>query len=119
MEEIIAIKVEDGKRGRTAFLTWGRSFDPVDPEPLLEAVAKGLKRFGITKVKRIEVCGTLQEVKGFPYFFESLSLMTMKGIPFGKSSYGLWRTKMQGGIAQGREMYCLGFLKKGKRASTV
>jgi len=50
MEDIIAIKVVDRKKGTVAFLTWGRVFHPTDPVPLKHALAGVLSHFGLSSV---------------------------------------------------------------------
>jgi hypothetical protein len=37
MEDVVAVKLLDRKRGDWALLTWGRVYDRVDPQPLLDS----------------------------------------------------------------------------------
>ncbi len=44
MEDIVALRVTLNTGADRFFLTWGRVFDPVDPEPLIEVVKPHLVR---------------------------------------------------------------------------
>lgn len=48
MDNVVAIKVRDAKRGWVGLITWGRLWDPVDETELLRAVVRHLSGFGIT-----------------------------------------------------------------------
>ena len=109
MEEVVAIKVLDGKRRPHFFLTWGRVFDPVDPEPLLSAVRERLRQFGIHAVRSVRVCGTLQAAADQPYFYEALMIYSQQRVPYGKA-YSKWRATRRKQIEAGNEIYYLGKL---------
>lgn len=104
MEEIVAIKVTHGKGKKDFFLTWGRTFDPVEHAQLLHAVGKNLKKYGIKNIKKLLLLDSLKEVFRERYFFEHYFLMAQKKIPFGKG-YNRWRKAMNKKITQGYEIY--------------
>jgi hypothetical protein len=107
MEDIVAIKATDSRGKRHFFLTWGRSFDRVDPKPLLTAVRPGLAQFGLSVVRNLDVCPTLQEASGQPYFFEALLAFSQKPIPYGKK-YSAWKAACRKKILSGKDIYYLG-----------
>ena len=73
MEDIVAIRVIDSRGKKHFFVTWGRVFDAVDPKPLLDAVRSSLPKFGgMSAIRSIRVCETLQEAADQPYFYEAL-----------------------------------------------
>jgi len=108
MEDVVAIKITDRKKGQVAFLTWGRVFDRTDPKPLEKAVANGVKHFGFVNVISIAVCDSLQEVRACEYFFEGLIAISWRPIRFKKNTYKPWAEKMRKSIARGKELYFLG-----------
>ena len=107
MEDIIAIKATDSRGKRHFFVTWGRAFDPVDPTPLLSAVRPALARFGLSAIRRLEVCSTLQEASEQPYFFEALLAFSQKRILSGKARRA-WSAARRKQIAAGKDIYYLG-----------
>ncbi|MBI1870247.1 MAG: hypothetical protein HYS07_03535 [Chlamydiae bacterium] len=109
MEDIVAIKVKDKVKGVVAFLTWGRVFDRLDPEPLLAAVSHSLVNFGLKKVVEMNVCECLQEVSGHAYFFEALVAMSRKQIPTQGSKYKAWLMTKRKEITRGKEIYYIGY----------
>jgi len=118
LEDIIAIKISDKKRGKAAFLTWGRVFDPTDPEPLKVAVAcAAAKRFGFHDIISIEICESLQDAAGHKYFFEALFALGYKSMPFGRRSHKFWAAKMRRAIRSGKELHLLGPQQFGQRSS--
>src|SRR4051812_15683190 len=109
MQDIVAIRVVDKKRGKAAFLTWGRVFDSTDTTALRDVVAKvAAARFGFRHIVSVEVCECLQEVGRYKYFFEALAAFSGKRIPFGRKTYGPWAAKMRKAIKSGKELYLLG-----------
>jgi hypothetical protein len=72
MEDVVAVRFQDAERGEGGVLTWGRVFDPVDPTPLLEAIARILPRAGFKAASDIRICGSLREARQFRYFYEGL-----------------------------------------------
>ena len=76
MEDVVAIKATDSRGKRHFFLTWGRVFDRTDPRQLLDAVRPSLSQFGLSRVRQLEICPTLQDASDQPYFFEALLFFT-------------------------------------------
>jgi hypothetical protein len=107
MEELVAIKVVDAKRSAHFFITWGRVFDAVGPEPLVSAVRRQLRQFGIHAVRSIRICDTLQEAADQPYFYEALIAFSQQRVPYGHA-YPKWRTTRRKQIEAGKEIYYLG-----------
>jgi hypothetical protein len=107
VEDIVAIKAIDSRGKRHFFVTWGRVFDPVDPQPLLSAVRPALSRFGLSTIRRLEVCSTLQEASEQPYFFEALLAFSQKRVPSAKARRA-WSAARRKQIAAGKDIYYLG-----------
>ena len=107
MNEIIAIKLEDGKKGKAAFLTWGRVFDSIDTTSVERKIVDAAKKFGFRDVKSVSVCDSLQGVSRYPFFYEALVSISWKPIPFGKK-YKAWAAKKRREISAGKEIYFLG-----------
>ncbi len=72
MEDIVAVKVIDGAGKPHYFMTWGRVFDAVNPEPLLQALIPHLSKFGISSFSTISLCLSLREASNELYFYEAL-----------------------------------------------
>lgn len=113
MEHIVGIKGKDTILGQAGFITWGRIFHPVDPQPLLDAVMKHIATFGLRNIESLELCDSLQEVAAFPYFYEALFEFSQNIIPGGKE-YTSWKTKKKKEMQCGREIYFLGLTKEQK-----
>ena len=107
MDDLVAVKVTDEEGGLHYFITWGRIFDAVDPQPLLEAITPHLSVFGIKNLTGISLCCSLREASSQPYFYEALFVFGQKKIPFGKR-YECWRKKQKKAIKKGKEIYYLG-----------
>ena len=107
MEEIVAIRATDSRGKKHFLITWGRAFDPVDARRLLDAVRPALSQFGISAVRTLEVCSTLQEASDQLYFFEALVAFSQKHIPSGKA-LASWRAACRRKIAAGKDIYYLG-----------
>ena len=104
MEDIVAIKVTNKKGKKFYFITWGRTFDTVNPRPLLKEISKHLEKFGIHNVKSIHLAKTLLEASEEIYFYESFFEMAQKRIPFGKK-YKNWCNAINKKIMEGKEVY--------------
>lgn len=89
MENIVAVKVIDAEGKSHYFLAWGRVFDAVDAEPLLEAIRPHLTQWGIRDCVSIELCRSLSEAASQPYFYEALFDLSQQKIPYGKK-YEAW-----------------------------
>jgi hypothetical protein len=108
MEDIVAVRVTLTSGRSRYFLTWGRIPEAIDPQPLLAIVRDNLDRFDLGgEPKAVDLCPTLQEASGAPYFFEALFQMGQKPIPFGPG-YKPWRKRMLLAIQSGSELYYLG-----------
>src|SRR5215472_13441052 len=91
MEDVVAIRVTDSSGTQHYFVTWGRVFDEVDPQPLLTAIKATAPQFGIEDISHAEVCKTLQAASSEPYFYEALLSFSGQKIPYGKT-YGKWKS---------------------------
>ena len=107
MEDIVAVRVTLDTGERRYFLTWGRVFDAVEPEPLVEAVRPHVSRTAGGEVTAVEVCTSLQEASTAPYFYEALFHLSQRTIPFGPG-YEEWRARMQERMSAGKEIHFLG-----------
>lgn len=107
MEDLVAVKVTDDAEVDHYLITWGRIFDRVDPNPLLEAITPHLSSFGIKKFTRMSLCRSLRDASSQPYFYEAMFLFGQKKIPFGKN-YTAWQKKQKKAIRKGQEIYYLG-----------
>lgn len=72
MEDVVAVKVRDRKRGEWALVTWGRVYDAVDETPLLDALRRIAPRLGFAALEDVTVCYHLGEVREYQYFYEAL-----------------------------------------------
>ena len=111
MDDIVAIKVRDAKARIHYFLTWGRTFDRVDPNELISVVRKHVSKFGIKNVTSMTVCDSLQEASATRYFYEAMFHISQEKIPFGKSTYGPWCAKMRRQMLSGRQLFYCGVPK--------
>lgn len=90
------------------YVTWGRLFSAVDPEPLIAAVQPHITKQELGEdVTSIRVCNTLQEASSGPYFYEALFEFAQRPIPFGKG-YDAWAAKKRKQLKKGKELYYLG-----------
>jgi hypothetical protein len=81
MDDIIAIEIKDEKKGKAAFLTWGRVFERVDVSIIQRKIADVAPNFGFYDVRSVSVCDSLRDVAHYPYFYESLIHISWKPIP--------------------------------------
>ena len=103
----------DAKRKTHFVLTWGRAFDAVSPGPLLSAVGRHLRQFGIDAVRSIRICDTLRAAADQAYFYEALLVFSQQRVPYGKA-YPKWRATRRKQIEAGKEIYYLG--KRGTKS---
>src|SRR4051794_40568814 len=106
MEDIVAIKAVDKSGKKHFFLTWGRTFDRVDPEPLLAAVRPNLPQWGLHHVRSLELCYSLQDASSAPYFYEAFFMMSQERIPFGPK-YKSWQAAKRKRISTGKNIWYL------------
>ena len=117
MDDIVAVKAIDKRKGEVAFLTWGRTFNVIDGEPLLEAIRPHLKSYGIGSRSKLRLCDTLQEVASYTYFFEAYSqLIAMFALA--KDKKGFLASKRRA-ILRGQDVFFIQgeWHKRGKWAS--
>jgi hypothetical protein len=72
MNDIIAIQVKDRKKGKAAFITWGRVFDRLDTSVVERKIADAAEKFGLRDITSISICDSLQDVAQYPFFYEAL-----------------------------------------------
>lgn len=109
MEDIVALRVRVGGQQRDRFiLTWGRVFGRTDPTELVTVVKSHIAQFSLGgPMETVELCASLQEASGAPYFFESFFKMCQQQIQFG-DAYDAWAVQMRDRIQNGRELHYLG-----------
>jgi hypothetical protein len=108
VEDLVAIEVRT-KRGQFCyFLTWGRIQDAVDPAPLAELILSVADQFSVPGAPdSARVCGSLQEARGAPLFYEGLFEFAQRPIPFGPD-YETWRIETDAKMRTGKEIYFAG-----------
>jgi hypothetical protein len=114
MDDVVAIKASFADGSTRYCMTWGRPFDAVDPNRLLDAVRPHLGSVDEEGVS-LRVCDTLQEASATPYFFEALIHFSQRPIPFG-AGYETWAEQKRDAIQRGKEIYFLGTRRTGSRA---
>jgi hypothetical protein len=110
MEDVVAIKIRDVRRGWVGAMTWGRLWDPIDDRELLEAIKRHLSGFGIEEPVEIQLCSSLREIESGEYFYEALLKFSWKPPAFGPR-YEDWRAERKAALEQGREIYFVGSLR--------
>jgi hypothetical protein len=100
MEDVVAIRVTDSRGKQHFFLTWGRAFDRVDPDLLLATVRRTLPQFGLSTIRGLDVCRSLQDASGQTYFYEAL-------LAFSQKRTVSMRTR-RARVAAGKDIYYLG-----------
>ena len=108
MENVIAIKARTDQGQVRYWLTWGRLFGPVDPEPMIAAVRPHLRwseQQG--EIVEVTVCPSLQAASAEPYFFEGLFWLGQTHIPSG-GDFEDWKQTKRDRLAAGRELFYLG-----------
>jgi hypothetical protein len=111
MENVVAIKVRDAKRGWVGLMTWGRLWDTLDDKVLLEAVKSALSGFGIREPHEIYVCNSLREIQSGEYFYEAVINFSWKRPDFG-DGFEAWQNERRENLMHGREIYCVGSLEQ-------
>jgi len=112
MEDVVGLIGIDSKRYSVAFMTWGRLFDRVDDSRLIEIVSARSKNFVGAPIKSIRICGSLNDVSGYKYFFDALLHFAWRPIPFGTKTYDRWRAATRKKLISGEELYFLGRLSR-------
>jgi hypothetical protein len=106
MDDLVCLRITDRIAGTVYALTWGRVFDPVEPEALIQAVKKGASSFGLRDIEKIYVCESLSSGAKEKYFFEGLFSFSQKQIPFG-ARYKDWTKQMRREIAAGKSVFVI------------
>jgi len=107
MDDIVAVRATLAKGEKRYFLTWGRLFGAVETQQLIDAVMPHVVRIVRGAVTSVEVCDSLQEASGEPYFFEGLFSFGQTTIPHGPH-YEQWVSEMRERVKAGGEIYFLG-----------
>jgi hypothetical protein len=108
VEDLVAVELRTKDGQLCYFLTWGRIQDAVDPAPLSELILSVADRFSVPGAPvSARVCGSLQEARGAPLFFEALFEFAQRPIPFG-SDYETWRSETDAKMRAGKEIYFAG-----------
>jgi len=76
MDDVVAVccdlKMGDGSSRRRWYLTWGRTFEPVDPTQLIECVrAFVLANWQVAEAD-VRVCESLAAARDAKYFYDGL-----------------------------------------------
>jgi hypothetical protein len=110
MDDVVAIKVRDAKRGWVGFVTWGRLWGALNEEKLLETIRPHFCGFGISEPSEINVCNSLREIESGEYFYEAIIAFSWKTPPFG-DAYKAWKKKRRKALQSGGEIYFVGSLE--------
>lgn len=109
VEDVVAVELITPTGGPHFVVTFGRIQNRVDPAELEAIVLSHASTFGLGHATAARVCGSLQEARGAPYFFEAL-------IDFGAAMAGVranddpdeWRDGIDAEMRSGRGLYYLG-----------
>lgn len=109
MDTLVCIRVELVQAVESAyFMTYGRVFNPIDPEFLLKLVSRALPKFGLEgKATELEVCATLASASAAPYFYEALSEATSLRCG-GDRDYDSWCKSTRNLMEDGKLIWYLG-----------
>ena len=108
MDDVVAVRVTLASGVSRYFVTWGRVQDAVDPTDLQDLVLERCAGFSLGDVAvSAEVCASLQEASGEPYFFEALFSFSQLKIPYG-DEYEKWWRETDGEMRRGKHLYFLG-----------
>lgn len=116
MENIVAIRIMDKEEGETGVLTFGRIFDTINPDHLLDIVRLNCPKFGVRNLQSMELCLTIQEVSHMRYFYESYANLLREYVkrPTHSIDYDNWIEEKKRRMYCGQDIYCLGFDHKKK-----
>ena len=117
MHNIVAIKIIDRDEGETGVLTFGRIYDEVDHESLLNIIRMHCPKFGVRNLEKMEVCWTIQEVSHMRFFYEAYAKLLKEYLktPTHSVDYDNWVEEKKRRIYCGQDIYSLGFDHKGKK----
>lgn len=109
MEDVVAVELMAPSGVKHHIVTFGRIQDPVDPEALIDLVLEKASRFGLEDAITARVCGSLQEAKAAPYFFEALiDFGARMAVARRELDWDAWRTAIDREMREGRHLYYLG-----------
>ena len=109
MEDVVAVELVAPSGVEHHVVTFGRVQDPVDPAPLIELVLDHASKFGLDGAVSARICGSLQEAKEAPYFFEALIAFSTKMAAAAlEDDHDRWRTTTDREMRDGRHLYYLG-----------
>jgi hypothetical protein len=115
VEDIVAVEPTTTDGVVCYFVTWGRIQDRVDPEPLERLIMDVASHFAVPgAAASARLCGSLQEAREAPYFYEALFDFSQTKIPFGPG-YEKWRARIDKLMRQGKEIYYAGAPEAGGR----
>ena len=111
MDDVVAVccdlEMEDGSARRVWYLTWGRTFDSVDPAQLEQCVrARVVLRSQVVEA-RVRVCESLSAARDAKYFYEGLLHFARLSASTG---YGTvqWLDEQRALMLKGKSMYLAG-----------
>jgi hypothetical protein len=106
METVVAVRVTNDMGQARYFVTWGRIQDNVDGTKLEDLVLRFAASYQIGgKLIRADVCDSLREASGEPYFYEAL--LDFAGQPWGED-IDAWRARIAEEMEAGAHLYFLG-----------
>ena len=111
MDDVVAVccdlKMGDGSSRRRWYLTWGRTFEPVDPTQLIECVrAFVLANWQVAEAD-VRVCESLAAARDAKYFYDGLIYFARLSASAG---YGTvqWIEEERARMLTGKSMYLAG-----------
>jgi hypothetical protein len=108
VEDIVAVEVTTNSGGTCYFLTWGRIQDRVDPGPLEALIMSVVSKFKTPGTPvQARLCGSLQEARDAPHFYECFFSFCQNPIPFG-DGYDDWQRRMDERMRAGYEIAAIG-----------
>lgn len=114
MNDLVCIKIRDRQRGVVHALTWGRLFDAVESDQLLQGVKIGVSAFGVNEVIDLELCDSLASGAHEPYFYEALFSFAQQPIPYGPK-YKKWVQQKRSEIIAGKSLFVISARANSKR----
>jgi hypothetical protein len=108
MEDVVAVRLVLENRKECFFMTWGRIQHPTDPTELQSIVLQASPGFGVGgNPSSAELCASLREASGAPFFYEGLIHFSQRTIPYG-DGYKSWKEDIGKRMKDGKELYFLG-----------
>jgi hypothetical protein len=108
MEDLVAVELTTADGHVCYFVTWGRIQSTVDAEPLEKVIVSVAGHFAVGGIPvTARLCGSLQDARDAPYFYEALFDFAQRPIPYGPT-YEKWRKRMDKRMRKGKEIYFVG-----------